>query len=214
MKKLNGTVTLSLLDEDNSQRVIFRIIPLCTKDGLIFQNRKASYPDFGSLRIIPDKREQSSFKERMRAIGTLCCVQLLTDGKDLTKVRQNRNYDPNQGECNQYAIYSDVICGFEEKRRFSKCFRRPMIFPQALTTSVLLQRGKVLFGPVEKTQEAQWDTLKPFGNEKYLLHVVEDDTGGARTFYWNPEAIITWLAAEKRRWEKSREMLRSLNPHP
>ena len=196
MKKLNGTVTLSLLDEDNSQRVIFRIIPLCTKDGLIFQNRKASYPDFGSLRIIPDKREQSSFKERMRAIGTLCCVQLLTDGKELTKVRQNRNYDPNQGECNQYAIYSDVICGFEEEAVF-EVFQETDDFSQALTTSVLLQRGKVLFGPVEKTQEAQWDTLKPFGNEKYLLHVVEDDTGGARTFYWNPEAIITWRQRKK-----------------
>jgi len=104
MKKLDGTVTLSILDEDNSQRVIFRIIPLCTKEGMIFQNRKASYPDFGSLRIIPDKREQSSFKDRMREMGNLCCVQLINDGKELTKIRQNRKYDPKQDECNQYAI--------------------------------------------------------------------------------------------------------------
>lgn len=196
MKKLNGTVTLSILDEDNSQRVIFRIIPLCTKGGLIFQNRKSSYPDFGSLRIIPDKREQSSFKERMRAIGALCCVQLLSEGKELTKVRQNRNYDPNQGEGNQYAIYSDVICGFEQDAIF-EVFQEEEDFSHALTENVLLQRGKVLYGPVNKLEEARWDELKPFGNEKFLLQIVEDADGGTRTYYWNPEAIITWRQRKK-----------------
>ncbi len=196
MKKLNGTVTLSILEEDNTQRVIFRIIPLCTKDGLIFENRKTIYPDFGSLRIIPDKREQSSFKERMRAIGNLCCVQLLTDGKELTKVRPNRNYDPNQGECNQYAIYSDVICGFEQDAVF-EVFREEEDYSQALTENVLLQRGKVLYGPVAKREEARWDGLKPFGNEKYLMQVAEGVDGSPRTYYWNPEAIVTWRQRKK-----------------
>lgn len=196
MKNFNGTVTLSILDEDNSQRVIFRIIPLCTKDGFIFQNRKVNYPDFGSLRIIPDKREQSSFKERMRAIGKLCCVQLLADGKELTKIRQNRNYDPNQGECNQYAIYSDVICGFEPNAVF-EVFQETDDFSQALTESVLVQRGKILYGPLNRGESPHWETIKPFGNEKYMLHAVEGDGGGNRAFYWDPEAIVNWRQHKK-----------------
>ncbi|MBN1778226.1 MAG: hypothetical protein JW811_08905 [Clostridiales bacterium] len=196
MKKLDGTITLSILDEDNNQRVIFRIIPLCTKDGMIFKNRTASYPDFGSLRIIPDKREQSSFKERMREIGNLCCVQLISDGKELTKIRQNRNYDPNQGECNQYAIYSDVICGFKEEAVF-EVFQEDQEYSHALTQAVLIQRGKVLLGPVKKDEKANADTLKPFGNEEYLMHTVEDMEGKERTYYWNPDAIVTWRQRKK-----------------
>ena len=196
MKKLNGTVTLSILEEDNKQRVIFRIIPLCTKDGYIFQSRKTQYPDFGSLRIVPDKREQSSFKERMRSIGSLCCVQLLSEGKELTKVRQNRNYDPNQGEYNQYAIYSDVICGFEQEAIF-EVFQENEDYSLALTETVLLQRGMVLYGPVDKTATPQWDMLRPFGNEKYLLHTVEGINEENHTFYWNPEAIVNWRQRKK-----------------
>ncbi len=196
MKKLNGTVTLSILEEDNTQRVIFRIIPLCTKEGFIFQNRKASYPDLGSLRIIPDKREQSSFKERMREMGNICCVQLYSEGKELTKVRQNRNYDPNQGEDNQYAIYSDVICGFAKEAVF-EVFQENQDPAMALTEHVLFQRGMVLYGPVRRDQEVQWETLKPFGNEEYLLHTVEAVDGSKHTYYWNPGAIITWRQRKK-----------------
>lgn len=196
MKKLNGTVTLSILDEDNSQRVIFRIIPLCTKEGLIFEKRKESYPDTGSLRIIPDKREQSSFKERMREMGRLCCVQLYTEGKELTKVRQNRNYDPNQGECNQYAIYSDVICGFDTDAVF-EVYQEEQDHSQALTENVLIQRGMMLYGPVIRGETVSTDELKPFGNENYLLHTVEDLDGGQRTYCWNPEAVITWRQRKK-----------------
>ena len=196
MKNFNGTVTLSLLDEDNTQRIIFRIIPLCTREGFIFQNRKANYPDHGSLRIIPDKREQSSFKERMRGMGQLCCVQLLTDGKEMTKIRQNRNYDPNQGECNQFAIYSDVVCGFENEAVF-EVYQETDDFSHALTETVLIQRGKVLYGPVGKLDKPQWDELKPFGNENYLLHTVEGLDGDPRTYYWNPEALVTWRQRKK-----------------
>jgi len=196
MNKFNGTMTLSLLDEDNSQRIIFRIIPLCTKEGFIFQSRKANYPDHGSLRIIPDKREQSSFKERMRGIGNLCCVQLINNGKEMTKIRQNRNYDPNQGECNQFAIYSDVVCGFESEAVF-EVYQETDDFSHALTETVLIQRGKILFGPVNRQAKPELDTLRPFGNEKYLLHTVEAVDGTMRTYYWNPEAVVTWRQRKK-----------------
>lgn len=196
MMKLNGTVTLSILEEDNTQRVIFRIIPLCTKEGYIFQNRKASYPDLGSLRIIPDKREQSSFKERMREMGNICCVQLYSEGKELTKIRQNRNYDPNQGEDNQYAIYSDVICGFAKDAVF-EVFQENQDPALAVTENVLFQRGMVLYGPVRRDQDVQWETMKPFGNEEYLLHTAEAADGAKHTYYWNPAAIVTWRQRKK-----------------
>ena len=132
----------------------------------------------------------------MRDIGSICCVQLYSEGKELTKIRQNRNYDPNQGECNQYAIYSDVICGFE-KEAVLEVFQEDQDHTQALTETILLQRGMVLYGPVKRDEKAEWETLKPFGNEKYLLHTVETADGGTRAFYWNPEAIITWRQRKK-----------------
>ena len=66
MKEINGTITLAYVEEDNRQRVIFRVIPLCTREGNVFHGGADDFPDEGSLRIVPDKREQSTFKERMR----------------------------------------------------------------------------------------------------------------------------------------------------
>ncbi len=204
MKQLNGTVTLSFLEEDNQQRVIFRVIPLCTREGAVFHGRTAEFPDHGSLRIVPDKREQSTFKERMRAMGCLCSIQLCSEGKELAKVRQNRNYDPGQGEYNQFAIYSDVICEFATEGVF-EVFEDGAVFSAALSPYVLLRRGKVLYGPVDKTAQVDWATLKPFGNDRYLLHTVEMPGGTQRCFYWDPERTVNW--------RQRRSTLRHGKPH-
>lgn len=193
MKEINGTVTLAYVEEDNRQRVIFRVIPLCTREGVTFQGSAEDFPDEGSLRIVPDKREQSTFKERMREIGGLCAVALLSDGKELMKVRQNRNYAPEQGEKNQFAIYSDVICEFAE----DGCFE--VVEPgtdasSALTARVLISQNKMLYGPVarEEAATATLADLKPFGNDSYLLHQVDSTVVGRHTIYWNPEALLNW----------------------
>ena len=155
MKEINGTITLAYVEEDNRQRVIFRVIPLCTREGNVFHGGAEDFPDEGSLRIVPDKREQSTFKERMREAGGLCAIQLASDGKELMKVRQNRNYAPEEGERNQYAIYSDVICELAE----DGCFE--VVEPgadasQALTAKVLLH--SVDFEEIEACQAAgDWD---------------------------------------------------------
>ena len=155
MKEINGTITLAYVEEDNRQRVIFRVIPLCTREGNVFHGGADDFPDEGSLRIVPDKREQSTFKERMREAGGLCAIQLASEGKELMKVRQNRNYAPDEGERNQYAIYSDVICELAE----DGCFE--VVEPgtdasQALTAKVLLHKDKMLYGPVEKECCIRW----------------------------------------------------------
>ena len=83
MKEINGTITLAYVEEDNRQRVIFRVIPLCTREGNVFHGGADDFPDEGSLRIVPDKREQRTFKERMREAGGLCAIQLASEGKEL-----------------------------------------------------------------------------------------------------------------------------------
>lgn len=191
MKRINGTITLSFLEEDNQQRVIFRVVPLCTREGVVFRNKPVDFPDQGSLRIVPDKREQSTFKERMRTMGSLCAIHLCNEGKELTKVRQNRNYDPGQGESNQFAIYSDVICEFSENGVF-EVFSDGEDFSAALSARVLVRRGQVLYGPVERDAALDWDLVRPFGNDSYLLHTIELQQGKERSFYWCPEQTVSW----------------------
>ena len=193
MKEINGTITLAYVEEDNRQRVIFRVIPLCTREGSVFHGSAEDFPDEGSLRIVPDKREQSTFKERMREAGGLCAIQLASDGKELMKVRQNRNYAPEEGEKNQFAIYSDVICELTE----DGCFE--VVEPgtdasAALTAKVLLHKDKMLYGPVEKqqAQQAAVEELKPFGNDRFLLHTIETPSLGRHVIYWDPEATLNW----------------------
>ncbi len=209
MKDINGTVTLAYVEEDNKQRVIFRVVPLCTREGVSFHDASEDFPDEGSLRIVPDKREQSTFKERMRDISGLCAIHLVNDGaKELIKVRQNRNYAPDAGEKNKLAIYSDVVCEFAE----DGCFEVVQPGQDAsgvLTRKVIIQKDKVLYGPVLKEEAASvsLDSLHPFGNDRFLLQNIQNDLLGSRTIYWDPEAIINWRQRRNamRRKEKAEE---------
>ena len=209
MKDINGTVTLAYVEEDNKQRVIFRVIPLCTREGVSFHDASEDFPDEGSLRIVPDKREQSTFKERMRDISGLCAIHLVNDGaKELIKVRQNRNYAPDAGEKNKLAIYSDVVCEFAEDGCF-EVVQPGQDASGALTHKVIIQKDKVLYGPVLKEEAASvsLDSLHPFGNDRFLLQNIQNDLLGSRTIYWDPEAIINWRQRRNamRRKERAEE---------
>lgn len=209
MKDINGTVTLAYVEEDNKQRVIFRVIPLCTREGVSFHDASEDFPDEGSLRIVPDKREQSTFKERMRDISGLCAIHLVNDGaKELIKVRQNRNYAPDVGEKNKLAIYSDVVCEFAEDGCF-EVVQPGQDASGALTRKVIIQKDKVLYGPVLKEEAASvsLDSLHPFGNDRFLLQNIQNDLLGSRMIYWDPEAIINWRQRRNamRRKERAEE---------
>ena len=209
MKDINGTVTLAYVEEDNKQRVIFRVVPLCTREGVSFHDASEDFPDEGSLRIVPDKREQSTFKERMRDISGLCAIHLVNDGaKELIKVRQNRNYAPDAGEKNKLAIYSDVVCEFAEDGCF-EVVQPGQDASGALTHKVIIQKDKVLYGPVlkEEASSASLDSLHPFGNDRFLLQNIQNDLLGSRMIYWDPEAIINWRQRRNamRRKERAEE---------
>lgn len=209
MKDINGTVTLAYVEEDNKQRVIFRVVPLCTREGVSFHDASEDFPDEGSLRIVPDKREQSTFKERMRDISGLCAIHLVNDGaKELIKVRQNRNYAPDAGEKNKLAIYSDVVCEFAEDGCF-EVVQPGQDASGALTRKVIIQKDKVLYGPVlkEEAASASLDSLHPFGNDRFLLQNIQNDLLGSRMIYWDPEAIINWRQRRNamRRKERAEE---------
>lgn len=221
MKDINGTVTLAYVEEDNKQRVIFRVIPLCTREGVAFHDAAEDFPDEGSLRIVPDKREQSTFKERMRDISGLCAIHLVNDGaKELIKVRQNRNYSPEAGERNKLAIYSDVICEFAEDGCF-EVLQPGQDAAGALTSKVIFQKDKVLYGPVMKEEAASVDveTLHPFGNDRFLLQNIQNSLLGSRSIYWDPEAIVNWrqrrnAIRRKERAEERMELEPTAAPQP
>ena len=192
MKEMNGTITLVYIEEDNKQRIIFRALPLCTKEGVQFNNNEI-FPDQGSIRIVPDKREQNSFKDRMRNISGLCVIKLQLEGKEVSKVRLNRNYSPNQGEKNKFAIYSDVICEFEDDCCF-EVLSLNETNKHIITKKILILKDKVLYGPVlaSELDSINIKNLKPFGNDSFLLHHINHQEIGEHTIYWQPEKTLSW----------------------
>ena len=86
-----GKAVLVYLEEDNIARAYFRVQPLMTQDGPLGP-MTADYPDDGFLRIVPDKNEQHTFKERMRALSGLCLVDQRLFSTESDKIRTNKNY--------------------------------------------------------------------------------------------------------------------------
>ena len=102
-------VLLCYLEEDNIQRAYFRAIPFMTQHGSIQAESLETWPDLGSLRIIPDRNEQIHFRDRMREIGPFCVIDVKEFGADAHKIRTNKNYAPDRGELNRYIVFSDAI---------------------------------------------------------------------------------------------------------
>ena len=99
----------SYLEEDNTQRVYFRVKPLLAASGDVQEEARAAWPDEGALRIVPDRAEQYHFKDRMRTLGSFCMMDLTHTTEEANKIRTNKNYNPAKGECNQYILYSDAV---------------------------------------------------------------------------------------------------------
>ncbi len=113
---LPGKIAICQLEEDNPQRAYFRLRPVLVNDGAGFIDAGETleqFPDEGYIRIVPDKNEALRFKNRMRALGGYCVMDLSRFPGESEKIRPNQNYSADNGELNRFIVYSDVIgaCG-------------------------------------------------------------------------------------------------------
>ncbi|MBR4711668.1 MAG: hypothetical protein IKP10_06505 [Clostridia bacterium] len=152
---LQHEVAFAYLEEDKVQNAYFRVLPLVTRSGDIREEAREAWPDDGALRIIPDRNEQFTFKDRMRALGSWCAVDLTPYSPEANKIRTNKNYRPDRGESNRYIIFSDGICG-PERAPFmelleGKAEEAPQLAAQAITPVFCIRDGDTVYGPVDRT---------------------------------------------------------------
>ncbi len=179
-----GKAVLVYLEEDNIARAYFRVQPLMTQDGPIGPVT-ADYPDDGFLRIVPDKNEQHTFKERMRTLTGLCLVDLRFFPLDANKIRTNKNYSPSRGETNQFIVYSDAVRSLPDDLVFQVVGENEM--KGAFTPQVYIRNGANIQGPFcRENGQSVGETaqLPPDSSEIHSLTV----NGQEQLFYWPRKA--------------------------
>ena len=144
----SGQKVLAFIEEDNTQRTYFRVRPLLTTQGTIPDRIKSEFPDEGYIRIVPDKNEQQTFKERMKSLGQLCMLNLAEFPAEAKKIRPNKNYSPEKQEVNQFIIYSDAVQSLPETL-FYQIVNADGI-QSALTEFVYIRDGANILGPYRK----------------------------------------------------------------
>ena len=175
-----GKAVLVYLEEDNIARAYFRVQPLMTQDGPVGP-MTAEYPDDGFLRIVPDKNEQHTFKERMRALTGLCLVDLRFFSMDANKIRTNKNYSPSRGENNQFIVYSDAVRSLPENLLYQVVGENEV--KSASTPQVYIRNGANIQGPFRREDgQSVGETaqLPPDSGEIHSLTV----NGQEQLFYW------------------------------
>ena len=151
---LDQELVFAYLEEDNVQRAYFRVRPLITCHGDIREEAVRLWPDEGCLRIVPDRAEQHTFKDRMRALGHYCAVDLRGIPTDAGKIRTNKNYRPDRGEVNQFILYSDTVKPLPEHTFFEVLSGTAedvaALAEKAVTPLFYIRVEDTLLGPVQK----------------------------------------------------------------
>ncbi len=177
----SGKTVLVYLEEDNTQRAYFRIRPLLTQEGPVDRNVISQYPDDGFLRIVPDKNEQHTFKERMRTLGSICMLDLRQINPETLKIRTNKNYAPTRGERNQFIVYSDAIKALPEDL-FYQVVPEDQI-TAALTPRVYSRSGARIQGPYDAKTGENADTLSVLPPDSAQIFNVSLPDGKEMLFY-------------------------------
>lgn len=170
-----GKVVLVFLEEDNIQRAYFRVRPLLTQDGPVDKQAVSEFPDEGYLRIVPDKNEQHTFKERMRTLCGLCVLNLRDMPPDVSKIRTNKNYAPARGENNQFIVYSDAVQALP-KDIFYQVVAEDQLH-SAMTPLVFTRNGAHIQGPFDSTtKQPQGDVMQlpPDSSAIYTVTLPDD----------------------------------------
>ena len=176
-----GKAVLVYLEEDNIARAYFRIQPLLTEDGSVATETLAAFPDDGFLRIVPDKNEQHTFKERMRSMCGLCVLDLRALPPEANKIRTNKNYSPARGENNQFIVYSDAVHAMPEDLFFQVVAEENVA--AAHTPQVYIRKGAVIQGPFRRSDVqpvGEISQLPPDSNEIHAVSLA----GQELLFYW------------------------------
>ena len=175
-----GKAVLVYLEEDNIQRAYFRVRPLMTQDGPVGPMEK-DFPEEGCLRIVPDRNEQHTFKDRMRSLCGLCVVDLRFFQPDANKIRTNKNYSPMRGEINQFIVYSDAVRALPEDLIYQVVTENECA--EAKTPLVFIRSGANIQGPFRRQDgQAAGETrqLPPDSAEIFSLQLDGQDL----LFYW------------------------------
>lgn len=175
-----GKAVLVYLEEDNIARAYFRVQPLMTQEGGLGP-MAAEYPDDGFLRIVPDKNEQHTFKERMRTLVGLCLVDLRCFPMDANKIRTNKNYAPARGENNQYIVYSDAVRALPDDLLYQVVSENDV--KSAATPFVYIRNGANIQGPFRRENGESVGETSPLPPDSCEIHAVQVN-GQELLFYW------------------------------
>ena len=174
---------LAWLEEDNAQRSYFRLLPLLTPSGLMREEAMRLWPEDGALRIVPDRNEQGYFKDRMRAMGNFCLMNISAFPPDASKIRTNKNYRPEREERNRYIIYSDAVMALPPHTFLEVLIGHPEDAPalseQAATPMFVILDDDTFYGPVDRLAPA---VPQPMREMTATAYVCPCPDGKERTF--------------------------------
>ncbi len=196
-----GKAVLVYLEEDNIARAYFRVQPLMTQEGPLGP-MTGEFPDNGFLRIVPDKNEQHTFKERMRTLSGLCLVDLRFFSNDANKIRTNKNYSPTRGETNQFIVYSDAVRALPDDLLYQVVSENALT--NAITPFVYIRNGANIQGPFRRDDgQAMGETsqLPPDSGEIHSVTVNGQDL----LFYWPRTAEPAAPAPQKEEKQEKAE---------
>lgn len=186
-------VILSFIEEDNTVRAYFRVRPLLTEEGALPQSEIDQLPDDGYLRVVPDRNEQHTFKERMRNLAPLCVIDLRNMQPDAVKIRSNKNYSPKSGERNQFIIYSDAVREIPQQLLFevitAEAGDKEKI-SQAATPQCYLRSGGRIYGPVSRATGLEQEGAAQLAPDSEGIFAVNMPDGTEKLFYW-PQHLTT-----------------------
>ena len=183
----SGRIVLSFMEEDNIQRAYFRVRPLLTEEGALTQADIDALPDEGYLRVVPDKNEQHTFKERMRDMGMLCVIDLYNLPADAVKIRTNKNYAPQRGENNQYIVYSDAVQAVPQHLFYEVISAEngdKEKIGRAATPLCYLRSGGKIFGPVSRATGLEQEGAAQLPPDSQGIYAVTLPDGSEKLFYW------------------------------
>ncbi len=182
-----GQIILACLEEDNVQRAYFRVRPLLTATGALSQEDVAALPDEGYMRIVPDKNEQHTFKDRMRELGAFCMLNLRDFPPDANKIRTNKNYAPNRGECNQFIVYSDAVQPVMPTVVYEVIAAEentPERMSAACTPLCYTRVGGRIQGPYSRATGLAQEGAGQLAPDSEGLYAVTLPSGQEKLFYW------------------------------